>query len=95
MDFGILSREILIKLKAVEFLAEDYAADYPTLIRYFQAITTKFILKKLSAKDRLTLYSILVNNDRDRALAFIRQRIPYLKKKLYIELKMNLEGIVK
>ena len=90
-----LSKQLLTKLKVIEFLGEDFESGDPTLSRYLEALTIKFVLKRLTLKDRLILYSILELNDTDRAMMFIRHRIPYLKKKLYVELKEKLGGVIK
>lgn len=90
-----LSKQLLTRLKVVEFLAEDYEIGNPALSRYLEAVTVRFILDNLTPKDRLILYSILEINDTDRAVLFVRQRIPYLKKRLYLELKQKLERTIK
>lgn len=82
-----LSKELLIKLKVIENLVQDYEAEDPVIKKYFEAVTIKFILLNLTSKDRIALYSILEINDLDKALMFINEKIPYLRKKLYLVIK--------
>lgn len=89
-----LSKELLKKLKLIELFNKDFQENNPVIKEYLEVFTGNFILKNLNWEDRMTLYSILNNSEITRALELLNEKIPFLRKKLYLELKSQLKEIL-
>ena len=94
MKTNDLSKQLLKQLKLIELFNEDLKKNNPVIREYLEVFTDNFILKNLNFEDRLTFYSILNNSEITRALDFLNEKIPFFRKKLYLELKSQLKEIV-
>ncbi|HOM33449.1 MAG TPA: hypothetical protein PK168_02610, partial [Candidatus Paceibacterota bacterium] len=85
---------LLKELKLIELFNNDVQKNNPVIEEYLEVFTNNLILNNLNLEDRLTFYSILNNSEIARALEFLNEKIPFLKKKLYLELKSQLKEIL-
>lgn len=95
MKTNDLSKELLKELKLMELFNKDFQENNPVIEEYLEVFTGNFILKNLNWEDRITLYGILNNSEITRALELLNEKIPFLRKKLYLELKSQLKEILK
>ena len=94
MRINELPKELLKELKLIELFNNDVQKNNPVIEEYLEVFTNNLILNNLNLEDRLTFYSILNNSEIARALEFLNEKIPFLKKKLYLELKSQLKEIL-
>ncbi len=94
MRINELPEKLLKELKLIELFNNDVQKNNPVIEEYLEVFTNNLILNNLNLEDRLTFYSILNNSEIARALEFLNEKIPFLKKKLYLELKSQLKEIL-